>query len=88
MREKSARDPAPARRGTHVEILEVQPGPPEERRVVEEVDGEGHRLSVQARDEGMRVSVPAKERPPQIFFRCGHGMRESLVLGELADEAQ
>jgi len=88
MREEAARNPAPPCRGTHIEVLEVQPRPAEERRVVEEVDGEAHRLSVQARDESVRISVPTEKRPTQIFLRCRYSMREAFVLGELADETE
>src|SRR5207244_1688323 len=78
---------AAAHRGLHVQVFQVQPAPAQERREVVEEQGERVQRAVVFRDQAFRARTRAEQLRLQQLGGRLHEVRELLVLGQFADEA-
>jgi hypothetical protein len=79
---------APARLRADVQVLQVDPGLRQERRIVVEEERETQRLVRILRDHHLRRRPCAEQRLAQPVLRRDHLVQQPLVLRQLADEAQ
>ena len=87
-REQRAADAVAARRGAHEQILEVEAGLGEERRVALEEQREPDRRAGELGDQDLGGGAHAEQRRAQRGLVGDDLVRQLLVLGELADEAE
>jgi hypothetical protein len=85
--QRSSHAPAPLV-GEHEQILQVERGSGQERRVGEVIEGESHRVAAPPADE--RLEVPSGAEA--VAVKTGHGrldlMRQPLVVGQAADQGE
>src|SRR4029450_7543789 len=88
MLEKFASDSEPARSGTHVQILEIQPWLAEERREGWKEQGVAHRLAVQACGDLFDPRAMPEQRGVHVTLRRDHLVRELLIRRKLVDQRE
>ena len=77
-----------ARLGLYEQVLQIDPGPAPEGRVVVEPQGEAHRLAVRLGDVAEAARVLAEQVAADVGLGGLHRMRQPLVFGQGLDELQ